>query len=197
MAALWQAQDASPAVEVKTTLQVPGVHNVRNALAAAAAAVAVGIKPEAIATGLNNFSGVKGRMQRKSCLHGATLIDDSYNANPESVRAALAVLAAVPGKKILVLGDMGELGVDAAALHDSIGEEARRAGIDRVLALGELSARVVEKFGSGGMHFPRIEELLAELENLLAPDVTVLVKGSRFMQMERVVKSFEVVMQEG
>ena len=176
--------------EVK--LQAPGVHNVRNALAAAAVAAAMGIGKEIIAAGLNQFKGVKGRMQKKSCLHGATLIDDTYNANPESVRAALAVLAAFPGKKFMVLGDMGELGEGAAALHGDIGEEARRAGIDRLFALGELSTHAVAKFGADARHFERIEELLAEVENLLAPDVTLLVKGSRFMQMERVVKSFEV-----
>lgn len=173
-------------------LAAPGVHNVSNALAAAAVAVALGIGKETIAAGLNQFKGVKGRMQKKSCLHGATLIDDTYNANPESVRAALAVLAAVPGKKFLVLGDMGELGENAAALHGGIGEEARRVGIDRLFALGELSVHTVAKFGEGARHFERIEELLTEVENLLAPDVTLLVKGSRFMQMERVVKSFEV-----
>ena len=172
-------------------LQAPGLHNVRNALAAAAVAVALGIGKETIAAGLSQFKGVKGRMQKKACLHGATLIDDTYNANPESVRAALAVLASFPGKKFLVLGDMGELGENAATLHGGIGEEARRVGIDRLFALGELSVHTVAKFGEGARHFERIEELLAEVENLLAPDVTLLVKGSRFMQMERVVKSFE------
>ena len=171
--------------------QVPGEHNVRNALAAAAATVAMGIGKKTIALGLSQFSGVKGRMQKKRGLHDATLIDDSYNANPESVRAALAVLAAVPGKKILVLGDMGELGGSAVAFHEHIGEEAHLAGVDRLFAVGELSAYTVAKFGAGARHFERIEELLAEVRNQLAADVTVLVKGSRFMQMERVVKDIE------
>jgi UDP-N-acetylmuramoyl-tripeptide--D-alanyl-D-alanine ligase len=173
-------------------LQVPGEHNVRNALAAAAATAAMGIGKETIALGLSRFSGVKGRMQKKRGLHEAMVIDDSYNANPESVRAALAVLAAVPGKKILVLGDMGELGGNAAALHERIGEEARLAGVDRLFAVGELSAHTVAKFGAGARHFERIEELLAEVRTQLAADVTVLVKGSRFMQMERVVKDIEL-----
>lgn len=173
-------------------LQVLGEHNVRNALAAAAVAVAMGIDTKAIASGLGEFRGVKGRLQKKRGLHDATLIDDSYNANPESVRAALAVLAKAPGKKILVLGDMGELGDSARDFHERIGEEARLAGIDRLFALGELSAYAVVKFGPGARHFDKIEELLAEVQSQLAADVTFLIKGSRFMQMERVVKHIEL-----
>ena len=172
-------------------LQVPGEHNVRNALAAAAVAVAMGINTKAIASGLGEFRGVNGRMQKKCGLRDATLIDDSYNANPESVRAALAVLAKAPGKKILVLGDMGELGDSARGFHERIGEEARLAGIDRLFTLGELSAYAAAQFGPGARHFKRIEELLAEVESLLAADVTLLIKGSRFMQMERVVRHME------
>jgi len=178
------------AVEVK--LKVPGEHNVHNALAAAAAAVATGISKENIASGLSRFSGVKGRMQKKRCLHDAMLIDDSYNANPESVRAALAVLAKSPGEKILVFGDMGELGENTVDFHKRVGEEARLIGIDRLFALGELSAHSVMKFGRGAQHFKRIEDLLIAVEPVLAPNVTLLVKGSRFMQMERVVKNFEL-----
>lgn len=173
-------------------LQVPGEHNVRNALAAAAVAVAMGIDTKAIASGLSEFRGVKGRLQKKRGLHEAILIDDSYNANPESVRAALAVLAKAPGKKILVLGDMGELGDSGRDFHERIGEEARLAGIDRLFALGELSAYAVAKFGPGARHFDKIEGLLAEVRSQLAADVTFLIKGSRFMQMERVVKHIEL-----
>ncbi len=176
----------------EVALQVPGEHSVRNALAAAAATTAMGIGKKTIALGLSGFSGVKGRMQKKCGLHDSTLIDDSYNANPESVRAALAVLAAVPGKKILVLGDMGELGGSAVVFHECIGEDARRAGIDKLFTMGELSAYAVAKFGAEARHFERIEELLIEVRNQLAADVTVLVKGSRFMQMERVVKGIEL-----
>ncbi|SCY18077.1 UDP-N-acetylmuramoyl-tripeptide--D-alanyl-D-alanine ligase [Nitrosospira sp. Nl5] len=178
------------AEEVK--LQVPGKHNVQNALSAAAVAVAMGIGNKAIASGLSGFRGVKGRMQKKRCLHDATLIDDSYNANPESVRAALAVLAKAQGRKILVLGDMGELGDSARDFHERIGVEARLAGIDALFTLGDLSAHTAAKFGPGARHFTDIEELLAEVENRLAADVTVLIKGSRFMQMERVVKRIEL-----
>ncbi len=181
----------TPKGEFQTALPVPGLHNVRNALAAAAAASALGISNEAIASGLRNFAGVKGRLQRKSGLHGATLIDDTYNANPASVRAAIAVLASMPGKKILVLGDMGELGPDASAMHRELGSAAKQAGVDILLCHGDICRVTAAEFGANAWFFERIEELLADLENLLAPDVTVLVKGSRFMQMERVIKSFE------
>jgi len=179
-----------PNATLDIALQVPGEHNAMNALAAAAAAFALDVSHRSIVAGLSGFSGVKGRLQRKAALHGSTFIDDTYNANPDSVKAALAVLASQPGRKILVLGDMGELGSDAAAMHAQIGLAARAAGVDRLLALGELSQETVRAFGTGAMHFERIQELLAELENELTPDTTVLVKGSRFMQMERVVQSF-------
>jgi UDP-N-acetylmuramoyl-tripeptide--D-alanyl-D-alanine ligase len=179
-----------PGADLDIALQVPGEHNVMNALAAAAAAFALDVSHRSIVAGLSGFTGVKGRLQRKPALHGSTFIDDTYNANPDSVKAALTVLAQQPGTRLLVLGDMGELGADAAAMHAAIGRAARAAGVDRLLALGELSRETVAAFGAGAMHFERIEELLAELENALTPDTTVLVKGSRFMQMERVVKSF-------
>lgn len=172
-------------------LQVPGEHNVRNALAAAAVAAGLGVSKAVIAAGLQKFNGVNGRMQKKNGYHRATLLDDSYNANPESVRAALAVLAATSGKKILVLGDMGELGESAADFHRCIGQEARSAGLDRLFTLGELSAYATEAFGNGAQHFKNIDELLKETEKLLAEDVTLLVKGSRFMRMERVVERLE------
>jgi len=179
-----------PDATLEIDLQVPGEHNVMNALAAVAAAFALDVSHRSIVAGLAGFTGVKGRMQKKTALHGSTFIDDTYNANPDSVKAALAVLAQQSGKKVLVLGDMGELGSDAAVMHAQIGLAAREAGVDRLLALGELSRETVAAFGAGAMHFERIQELLAELENELTPDTTVLVKGSRFMQMERVVQSF-------
>jgi len=177
---------------VQAHLNVPGLHNVRNALAASAAALAVQVAPQAIVQGLNAFQGVKGRLQTKVVLHGATLIDDSYNANPGSVRAAIDVLAQMPGEKILVLGDMGELGAEGPQLHAEIGRYARDQGIDALFCLGELSRHTAEAFRDGAWYFERIQELLAELENRLTPNTTVLVKGSRFMAMERVVKSFEI-----
>ena len=179
-----------PNAELKVALQVPGEHNVMNALAAATAAFALDASHQSIVAGLSGFSGVKGRLQKRPALHDSIFIDDTYNANPDSVKAALAVLAQQPGKKVLVLGDMGELGTDAASMHAQIGLAARAAGVDRLLALGEMTKETVGAFGAGAMHFERIQELLAELENELSPGTTVLVKGSRFMQMERVVKSF-------
>ena len=193
--AQWQATDYGAHILVSTPqgslcvqLKVPGAHNVRNALAATSAALALGVPLNAITHGLENFYGVAGRMQRCMALHGAQLIDDSYNANPASVRAALKVLVQNAGKKILVLGDMGELGADTVRMHAEIGEEAHHLGVNQLLALGELTRHTVQKFGVGARHFERVEDLLAALEKDMDAETTVLVKGSRFMQMERVVK---------
>lgn len=168
-------------------LQVPGVHNARNALAAVAAASVLSVTSEKITDGLEKFGGVAGRLQRKAARHGATLIDDTYNANPASLRAAIGVLAQAAGKRVLVLGDMGELGDNAAVFHAEIGGEARRAGIEKLFALGPLSNNAAREFGSGARHFERIEDLQHALEGELDANTTVLVKGSRFMKMERVV----------
>ena len=168
-------------------IAVAGEHNARNALAAAAAAVALGVGIDAIVAGLAGYRGVKGRLQPKAGAAGAHLIDDTYNANPDSVAAAISVLAAAPGRRLLVLGDMGELGPDAPALHAEVGDFAKAAGIDALVALGELSAHAVAAFGAGGRHCASLEELLEVVRPELGPHATVLVKGSRFMQMERVV----------
>ncbi|CAE6514440.1 UDP-N-acetylmuramoyl-tripeptide:D-alanyl-D-alanine ligase [Nitrosomonas nitrosa] len=180
-----------PGDSVTFHLQVPGRHNICNALAAAAAAFAVGIDQHTIVAGLTAFAGVQGRMQKKRGLHNAILIDDTYNANPESMRAALAVLADTPGKRILVLGDMGELGPDAAEFHHQIGVEASHVGIEKLFTLGDLSEHAAKGFGKGAQHFTSIEALLAAAEKSLDIGVTMLVKGSRFMQMERVIKRLE------
>lgn len=180
----------TPQGAIETILRVPGRHNLRNAAAAAAAALALGASANSVAKGLAAYDGTKGRLQIHPCILGATLIDDTYNANPDSTLAAIQVLAERPGTRILVLGDMGELGTDAAALHREVGEKARAAGLERLLCLGEMSTHTVQGFGTGAMHFERVEELLAEIECALGPEVTVLVKGSRFMKMERVVQSF-------
>ena len=172
---------------MSATINAPGLHNVRNALAACAAAIALEAPLAAIATGLSRYAGVKGRLQRKAAHAGATLMDDTYNASPESMRAAIDVLARTHGRRVLVLGDMGELGERAAACHTEAGAYARAAGIETLVALGDLSAHTVAAFGAGARHFATLEALLAALQVELAPGVTVLVKGSRFMQMERVV----------
>lgn len=169
-------------------LQVPGAHNARNALAATAAAIALKVPLEMIVAGLEKFSGVAGRLQRKTTRNGATVIDDTYNANPASMRAAISVLAQATGTRVFVLGDMGELGADAAAFHAEIGAEARRAGIEKLYALGALSRDAAQAFGDAARHFDNIEELLRALEQELDANSTVLVKGSRFMKMERVVQ---------
>jgi len=186
----------TPLGSARAVVPAPGLHNVQNALAASAAATALDVPAATVAAGLARFGGVKGRLQRKRGLSGATLIDDTYNANPDSVRAAITVLARARGKKLLVLGDMGELGREAGAMHAQVGEFAREAGVNRFFTLGELSANASQAFGAGARHFTRIEDLLAEIENALAPDVTMLVKGSRFMQMERVVTAFAMPREE-
>lgn len=186
-----EVQMTTPRGVLTVRLPVLGEHNVMNALAATAAAFALGISSEAIVTGLQGYQGVYGRLQHKSGLHGAVLIDDSYNANPDSMRAAIQVLAAASGKRIMILGDMGELGDDAAAMHTEIGVLAKRAGITGFYALGELSRFAVVAFGSGAQHFETVEALTAAVLPQLSTNVTVLVKGSRFMQMERVVKLLE------
>ena len=175
------------------SLGTPGLHNVRNALAAAACAYAMGIPPLAIAAGLAAYGGTKGRLQRKRHASGALVIDDTYNANPESMHAAISVLAAHPGHTILVIGDMGELGDQAEALHASIGEFARQAGLQAMLALGEMSAAAVRSFGRGATHYSSVDELVGALAGVLKPGSTVLVKGSRFMRMERVVEALVAV----
>jgi UDP-N-acetylmuramoyl-tripeptide--D-alanyl-D-alanine ligase len=190
----WQAKGYGGVLDVHTPagnmhieLQVPGEHNARNALAAATAALALQIPLATITKALEGFGGVAGRLQRKQTLQGAILIDDTYNANPASMKAALEVLAQAEGKRIFVLGDMGELGEDAARFHREIGIAARELGIENLFALGTLSAEAVREFGAGAQHFEDIEKLNAELDNKLDAQTTVLIKGSRFMKMERVV----------
>jgi UDP-N-acetylmuramoyl-tripeptide--D-alanyl-D-alanine ligase len=172
----------TPAGAADATLAIPGLHNVRNALAAAACAFAVGIKPSTIGEGLTAFRPYTGRLQVKKAAGGATVIDDSYNANPDSVRAAIDVLASCPAPTALVLGDMGEVGERGAEFHREVGAYARTKGVSQLLALGEATRHAVEAFGEGARHFGSIEELVPNVKGS-----TVLVKGSRFMKMERVV----------
>jgi len=172
----------TPTGEAQTTLAIPGLHNVRNALAAAASAHAVGVPAKAIGEGLAAFRPYVGRLQVKQARAGTTVIDDSYNANPDSVRAAIDVLAACPGPTVLVLGDMGEVGDHGADFHREIGFYARSKGISNLLALGDAMRHAVEAFGAGARHFADVDELAGNVSGR-----TVLVKGSRFMKMERVV----------
>ena len=177
----------TPQGEADATLAIPGVHNVRNALAAAACAFAMGIPLPGIAAGLTAFRPYTGRLQVKHAKSGATVIDDSYNANPDSVRAAIDVLASCPGPTALVLGDMGEVGEQGPQFHREVGAYARSRGIARLLALGDASTHAVEAFGEGGQHFPDVDSLVGALGAGELQARTVLVKGSRFMKMERVV----------
>jgi UDP-N-acetylmuramoyl-tripeptide--D-alanyl-D-alanine ligase len=168
-------------------LKAPGLHNVRNALAASAAAVALHVPAPAIEQGLARFAGIKGRLQKKTARGGATLIDDTYNANPESIRAAIDVLAACPAPTILVLGDMGELGPRSAELHRDIGAYARRQNISSLFAIGDATRETVAAFGPAAAHAASLDDLLHMLRPRTTSQATLLVKGSRFMQMERVV----------
>jgi UDP-N-acetylmuramoyl-tripeptide--D-alanyl-D-alanine ligase len=180
-------QVSAPGARFDVNLAAAGVHNVRNALAATACALAAGIPVEAIVRGLEAFAPVNGRLQRKQAVNGATVIDDSYNANPDSVRAAIDVLAQYPSPRILVLGDMGEVGTQGPEFHQEIGAYAQTRGIDTVLATGQLARHMA---GTGARHYEQFDELLAALDQQLGSksDATVLVKGSRFMKMERVVQ---------
>jgi UDP-N-acetylmuramoyl-tripeptide--D-alanyl-D-alanine ligase len=173
--------------QFSVTLSLAGEHNVRNALAAVACTMAIGIAPSVILNGLEAFIPVNGRLQSKVSHNGALVIDDTYNANPDSVRAAIDVLANRVRPQVLVLGDMGEVGHLGIAFHQEIGMYAKARGIDRLLTLGALAFHASEAFGEGATHHDDIDMLNRELEPLIVPLATVLVKGSRFMKMERVV----------
>jgi len=168
------------------TLALAGEHNVMNALAAAAAAHGAGAGLEAIVAGLGRMRAVAGRLEVKQLPGGARLIDDSYNANPASVRAGLRAMAALEGQHWLVLGEMRELGEDSSRLHAEIGEFARQCGVARMFAVGDEARHAVEAFGTGATWFAGVEPLAAALAADLVPGVTVLVKGSRSNRLERV-----------
>jgi UDP-N-acetylmuramoyl-tripeptide--D-alanyl-D-alanine ligase len=168
-------------------LGLAGDHNVMNALAAAAVASAAGATLDQIAAGLEAMRPVAGRLDVKRALHGARLIDDSYNANPGSLRAGLRSLSVLPGDRWLVMGEMAELGEGADMMHAEVGEFARRCGVSRLLAIGDGSREAVEAFGPGGSWFRSVDELIATARADLKPEVTVLVKGSRVNRLERVV----------
>jgi UDP-N-acetylmuramoyl-tripeptide--D-alanyl-D-alanine ligase len=176
----------TPAGEFAVRLQVSGEHNVRNALAACAAAHALGLPLADMKAGLRAFAGVPSRLQRRRAASGAWVIDDSYNANPESMKAAIRVLAAERGRRVFAMGDMGELGESSEALHAEVGTFARGQGIDALFALGAASRAAAEAFGPGARHFEDAAALIDAARSEAAGGATILVKGSRFMQMERV-----------
>lgn len=177
----------SPVGEVAVQIPLLGLHNVRNALAAASLALAVGVPLDTIKIGLEATSAVPGRGAMRDHASGAVVIDDTYNANPSSFAAAIETLAACTGKRILVMGDMRELGVNAEQLHADIGSLAKRRGIDQLYAVGGLSRFATEAFGSASRHFADQVSLIEALRDELMPTVTVLAKGSRGSAMDRVV----------
>lgn len=175
----------TPEGSVEVTLSVAGRHNVRNALAASACALAAGCPLPTIKQGLEQFKAVAGRMQWHRLPGGTVVIDDTYNANPDSVRAAIDVLASLPGPRVLVLGDMGEVGAQGPAVHAEVGQYARACGVDHIIALGSATQATVQAFGSGAWLKATPEDVVQQLMGL--QPAAVLVKGSRFMRMERVV----------
>ncbi len=179
----------TPIDEFRVDLALPGRHNVMNALAAIAAATALNIDSEQIIAGLESMKSVGGRLQARQGINSATVLDDSYNANPDSIRAGLQVLADCSGQRYLALGDMGELGAESAELHRMVGDVAREVGIDRLYATGSLSRGAAEAFGENGHYFEQQQQLIEALLPEMKSDVTVLVKGSRSSRMERVVEA--------
>jgi len=177
----------APEGRVDFRLQMPGLHSVRNAVAAAAGATAAGADIAMVASGLAGFTALKGRLQIRRGRGGAVIVDDTYNANPDSARAAIDVLRALPGRRILVLGDMGEVGEQGEAFHRETGRCAAEAGLDELLAIGSLAAHAFAEFGEGGVWYARFEDLVDDVAKKALAGTSILVKGSRFMRMERVV----------
>jgi UDP-N-acetylmuramoyl-tripeptide--D-alanyl-D-alanine ligase len=199
----WQVGIRTPIGDFDARLHIAGRHNVVNALAATACALAAGVALDTIAAGLAAFTPVKGRSKASEVVlaggHSLTLVDDSYNANPDSVRAAVEVLAALPGPRLLVLGDMGEVGDRAPEFHAEVGDWARQRGIEAVYALGAETTHSIAAFagsGNDGRHFAEIDALNAAVLARLPQVGSVLVKGSRFMKMERVVQAIEQSQQQ-
>lgn len=190
MGSHWALEIRTPAGSVPVALQMAGEHNLRNALAAAACALAAGAPLTAIGQGLEQFRAVKGRSELKRDARGRTLIDDSYNANPDSVRAAIDVLAAMPGPSWLVLGDMGEVGNDGPAFHREVGAYAAERGIAHFWTAGHAARDAAAAFGPAARAFDNTAALVAALNE--QPDAAqTLVKGSRFMKMEQVVAALQ------
>jgi UDP-N-acetylmuramoyl-tripeptide--D-alanyl-D-alanine ligase len=177
----------TPVGEADVSLPLPGRHNIANALAASAIALALDVPLATIVAGLELAEGVPGRLRRDVTAGGWTVIDDSYNANPGSMIAAIDTLLLAEGEHWLVLGDMAELGADARALHASVGQRARERGVERLFAVGPFGAATVAAFGEGAAHFADKPALIAALRSQLHPGVTCLVKGSRSAGMEQVV----------
>ena len=170
-------------------LALPGEHNVMNALAAIAAAIAIDVPVSHIQSGLEKMQSIKGRLQLKAGVNGSQIIDDTYNANPASLCVALEVLKSYPGKHYLALGDMGELGENATALHQQAGQQAKDSGVQRMFTLGPLSVDAGNMFGQGAESYQAHDEMINVLNKELNNNITLLVKGSRSMQMEKIVNA--------
>ena len=162
-----------------------------NALAATACATCLEIDLDTIRLGLEKLKPVKGRLEKKTGKKNTTIIDDTYNANPASFHAAIAVLKTFPGKHWLVLGDMGELGNNAEMFHREAGIFAKNNGIEKLFATGKLSRCAVDQFGAGGEHFDSLYDLMHRLDDVVEEGVHILVKGSRSMHMEKIVEGLE------
>jgi len=187
----------SPAGIASITLHLAGKHNVVNALGAAAAAVTAGASRDDVAAGLAAMRPVAGRLQWRAARGGGWLIDDSYNANPSSMHAAIDVLESVGGRRCLVMGDMGELGAHADEAHREAGRYARLHGVDRLFAMGSLTPLAVRSFGEGASWHSNMDELIAAVGAELAADSRVLVKGSRLNRLERLVEALAAAPAEG
>jgi UDP-N-acetylmuramoyl-tripeptide--D-alanyl-D-alanine ligase len=179
----------TPAGEFPLRLNLPGEHNIGNALAATAVCLALEVPLQEIAAGLEAVKPVPGRLAIAPSKFGWTVIDDTYNANPASLYAALQVLAGQGGEPWLVIGDMKELGADSRKMHAEVGDAARILGVKKLFAVGKASKATVDAFGPGGTHFPSRESLIEALHAELRPGIACLVKGSRSMGMEYVVEA--------
>lgn len=177
----------TPRGDVDFHLGLLGEHNVSNALAASAVAMALGVSNTDIASGLSQFNNIKGRLNWLDGVHDAAVIDDTYNANPDSMKAAIDVLAEQDATCIFVMGDMGELGQDAEKMHADIGLYAKQKNVSRLFSVGELSQFASTAFGDSGQHFESVEHAVEAIKKNMHHGVTVLVKGSRFMKMEHIV----------
>lgn len=182
----------TPAGQAELSLKLLGRHNVMNALAAVAASLAAEIPLPQIVAGLESMRPVNGRLQLKQGVNNSRVIDDTYNANPSSLHAALDVLQEFSGKHFLALGDMAELGEDAEKLHAEAGDYARNTGVDSLYSFGKLAARATDKFGEKGFSYTKQEDMIAALRSELSHEVTLLVKGSRSMHMENVVDALTI-----
>lgn len=176
---------------VDVALQLTGYHNAMNAVAAAAVALAADVPNEQIVAGLASTAPVSGRIHTGFGLNGVRLVDDSYNANPASVQAAIDWLATQESRRVLILGDMAELGVQSERLHATVGEVARNAGIDFLFTVGPMSIAAADEFGAGASHYDSVDLLIMAVQSMIQPRDTVLIKGSRSAGMERVVAALQ------